>query len=208
MMIEDMAKQFGNFLWQFVDASKPTMGIQKFMCIRVRLDVTMSLKRKKKILIGKERVVYARFQYEKAVAKHQNSSITKWLREADGLISKQLEKESGSAGNNFGMERDTGHDWRRDVEKSYTILNFMPLGYGNEAYFKGYANIQNMENKRILGEVFKNGILVSENEPLEIVERKKQKRMVGSGNVRTVKVMEENTHDQSASSAGRSSRMQ
>ncbi|MBA0846029.1 hypothetical protein Goarm_022765, partial [Gossypium armourianum] len=209
MMTEVMAKKFGNFLWQFVeyDASIPTIGIQKFMCIRVRLDVTMSLKRKKKILIGKERVVYAR-----AVAKRRNSSITKWLREADGSISKQLEKESGFAGNNFGMERDTGHDWRRDVEKSYTNLNFMPLGYGKEAYFKGYDNIHNMKNRRILGEVSKNGpmelILVSKNEPFETVERKKRKRMVGGGNVRSVKVMEENTQAQSASSAGRSSRMQ
>ncbi|MBA0590764.1 hypothetical protein Gorai_019456, partial [Gossypium raimondii] len=209
MMTEVMAKKFGNFLWQFVeyDASIPTIGIQKFMCIRVRLNVTMSLKRKKKILIGKERVVYAW-----AVAKCRNSSITKWLREADGSTSKQLEKESGSTGNNFGMERVTGHDWRRDVEKSYTNLNFMPLGYGKEACFKGYANIHNMKNRRILGEVSKNGpmklILVSENKPLETVERKKRKRMVGGGNVRSVKVMEENTQDQSASSEGRSSRMQ
>lgn len=73
------------------------------------------------------------------------------------MTSKQLEKESGSIGNNFGMERDTGHDWRRDVEKSYTNLNFMPLGYGKEASFKGYANIHNMGNRGILEEVSKNG---------------------------------------------------
>ncbi|KAH1090506.1 hypothetical protein J1N35_017763 [Gossypium stocksii] len=41
------------------------MGINKFMRIRVRLDVSLQLKRKKRIQIGKERTVYARFQYEK-----------------------------------------------------------------------------------------------------------------------------------------------
>lgn len=45
-------------------------------------------------------------------------------------------------------------------------------------------------------------ILVSENEPFETVEGKKRKRMVGGGNVRSAKVVEENTQDQSASSTG------
>ncbi|KAK8298214.1 hypothetical protein V6Z11_D05G238700 [Gossypium hirsutum] len=40
------------------------MNFQSFMRIRVRLDVTILLK-KKKILIDKDRIVYAYFQYEK-----------------------------------------------------------------------------------------------------------------------------------------------
>ncbi|KAK5783716.1 hypothetical protein PVK06_038229 [Gossypium arboreum] len=62
-----MAKQFGNFLGQFLeyDTSIPTMGIKKFMHIRIRLNVTILLKRKKKVQIGKNWIVYAYFQYEK-----------------------------------------------------------------------------------------------------------------------------------------------
>ncbi|MBA0652825.1 hypothetical protein Goklo_020051 [Gossypium klotzschianum] len=37
------------------------MEIKKFMSIRIHLDVTIMLKRKKKIQIGKDRIVYARF---------------------------------------------------------------------------------------------------------------------------------------------------
>ncbi|MBA0676272.1 hypothetical protein Goari_017764 [Gossypium aridum] len=67
LMTESMAKQFGDFLGQFLDydTSFLSMGFQNFMHIRVRLDVTIPLKRKKKILIGKDRIVYAQFQYEK-----------------------------------------------------------------------------------------------------------------------------------------------
>lgn len=67
LMTEAMAKYFGGFLVQFVeyDTTIPTMGVQKYMNIRVRLDVIALSKRKKKILIGKDRVVYVRFQYEK-----------------------------------------------------------------------------------------------------------------------------------------------
>ncbi|MBA0625137.1 hypothetical protein Godav_010374, partial [Gossypium davidsonii] len=43
LMTETMAKQFGDFLGQFLenDTSISTMGIQKFMRIRIRLDVTI-----------------------------------------------------------------------------------------------------------------------------------------------------------------------
>lgn len=67
LMTETMAFQFGNFLGLFLeyDTLIPMLGIQQFMIIRVRLDVSLPLKREKMIQIGKERVVYARFQYEK-----------------------------------------------------------------------------------------------------------------------------------------------
>ncbi|XP_016722644.1 uncharacterized protein [Gossypium hirsutum] len=67
LLTKIMEKLFGNFLGQFLeyDTTIPTMGIIKFMRIRVRLDVSLPLKRKKKIQICKERIVYARFQYEK-----------------------------------------------------------------------------------------------------------------------------------------------
>ncbi|MBA0757992.1 hypothetical protein Gotri_021033 [Gossypium trilobum] len=64
---ESMAKQFGDFCGKFIeyDTSRPSLGIQNFLRIRVCLDVTAPLKRKKKVLIGKSMIVYARFKYEK-----------------------------------------------------------------------------------------------------------------------------------------------
>lgn len=53
LMSEPMAKQFGNFLGFFLeyDTSIPTMGVQKYMRIRVKLDVNQPLKRRKKIIV-------------------------------------------------------------------------------------------------------------------------------------------------------------
>ncbi|KAH1047154.1 hypothetical protein J1N35_037938 [Gossypium stocksii] len=67
LMTETMAKQFGEFLGKFLeyDTSILTLGFKRFMGIHVRLDVSTLLKQKKKIQIGKEMTVYARFQYEK-----------------------------------------------------------------------------------------------------------------------------------------------
>ncbi|MFQ6619982.1 hypothetical protein Gotur_000952, partial [Gossypium turneri] len=67
LMNESMAKQFGDFCGKFIeyDTSIPSLGIQKFLRIRVCLDVTILLKRKKKVLIGKSMIVYTRFKYEK-----------------------------------------------------------------------------------------------------------------------------------------------
>ncbi|KAH1082362.1 hypothetical protein J1N35_022123 [Gossypium stocksii] len=67
LMTEGMAKQFGDFMGQFIeyDSAAPMMGFRNFIRVRVRLDVTMPLKRKKKIQIGNATTIYARFQYEK-----------------------------------------------------------------------------------------------------------------------------------------------
>ncbi|MBA0751817.1 hypothetical protein Gogos_000716 [Gossypium gossypioides] len=67
LMLVAMAHKFGNFLCSFLeyDRTIPTLGVQRFMRINVRLDVKLPLKRKKKIMVGNDRVFYARFQYEK-----------------------------------------------------------------------------------------------------------------------------------------------
>ncbi|PPD85808.1 hypothetical protein GOBAR_DD17245 [Gossypium barbadense] len=59
-----MAKRFGDFCGRFIeyDASIPTLGIQHYMRIRICLNVDAPLKQKKKVLIGKSMVVYARFK--------------------------------------------------------------------------------------------------------------------------------------------------
>ncbi|MBA0754112.1 hypothetical protein Gogos_020106 [Gossypium gossypioides] len=61
----------GSTIWEFLetfleyDTLIPMLGFQKYMRIKVKLDVSLSLKWKKKILMGNDRVFYARFQYEK-----------------------------------------------------------------------------------------------------------------------------------------------
>ncbi|XP_017647701.1 uncharacterized protein At4g02000-like [Gossypium arboreum] len=67
LMTVSMAEQFGNFLGQFLDydMSFSSKGFHTFMHIKARLEVSKPLKRKKKILILTDRVIYARFQHEK-----------------------------------------------------------------------------------------------------------------------------------------------
>lgn len=66
-MLEAMARQFGNFLGEYMeyDTLISVLGLHKYMSIKTRIDSRLPLKRRKKILVGKDRVVYARFQYEK-----------------------------------------------------------------------------------------------------------------------------------------------
>ncbi|MBA0617918.1 hypothetical protein Godav_027328 [Gossypium davidsonii] len=58
---------FGDFCGKFIecDTSIPTLGIHHYLRIRVCLNIVAPLKRKKKFLVGKAMVVYARFKYEK-----------------------------------------------------------------------------------------------------------------------------------------------
>ncbi|KAG8491552.1 hypothetical protein CXB51_014809 [Gossypium anomalum] len=66
LITKTMAMQFGEFLGKLLeyDTFIPTLGLKKFMRIRVRLDISNPLKRTKRIQIGKATTVYARFQYE------------------------------------------------------------------------------------------------------------------------------------------------
>lgn len=67
IMTKTMAKQFGNFCGKFLqyDTSILSLGLKQYMHIRVFLDVSAPLKRKKKLQIGKTMTVYAKFKYEK-----------------------------------------------------------------------------------------------------------------------------------------------
>lgn len=53
-MSETMAKRFGDFLGEFLeyDTRIPTLAIHCYMKIRVRLDVRVPLKRRKKVQVG------------------------------------------------------------------------------------------------------------------------------------------------------------
>lgn len=63
-----MAKQFGNFIGEFVeyDLKQLNRGFQSYMHIRVKVNVKKPLKRRKNIVVpSSSSRVYARFQYEK-----------------------------------------------------------------------------------------------------------------------------------------------
>ncbi|MBA0605292.1 hypothetical protein Godav_017881 [Gossypium davidsonii] len=67
LMSEPMARQFGDFLGKFLeyDLSDRFGNSYSLMRIRVQLNVTHPLKRRKKVMVGSDRIFYARFQYEK-----------------------------------------------------------------------------------------------------------------------------------------------
>ncbi|KAH1074339.1 hypothetical protein J1N35_026667 [Gossypium stocksii] len=67
MMAESMGQKFGDFLGKFLeyDASSLALGRSSYMRIRVHLDVTAPLKRKKKIQMGDNSTAYVYFKYEK-----------------------------------------------------------------------------------------------------------------------------------------------
>lgn len=66
LMSETMAKHFGAFLGEFMkyDTHISSLGLQRYMRIKVRLDVRLTFKRRKKIQVG-DQSYYTRFQYEK-----------------------------------------------------------------------------------------------------------------------------------------------
>lgn len=65
-MSATMAKQFGDFLGSFIEYDKVvlTFGVQKFIRIKVSMDVLQPLKIRKKIIFAENCVFYAQFQYE------------------------------------------------------------------------------------------------------------------------------------------------
>ncbi|KAG8482513.1 hypothetical protein CXB51_023963 [Gossypium anomalum] len=67
MMLEAVAKKFGDFIGSFVeyDVKQIGKGYRNYMRVRVLLDVRVSLKRMKKLMIQSEKQFYAKFQYEK-----------------------------------------------------------------------------------------------------------------------------------------------
>lgn len=67
LIFEMMAKQFGDFLGQFLecDAKSISKGYQSYMRIQVRIDVKNTMKRRKKIVLGNKGCIYVRFQYER-----------------------------------------------------------------------------------------------------------------------------------------------
>ncbi|MBA0733843.1 hypothetical protein Gogos_017815 [Gossypium gossypioides] len=180
LMTESMAKQFGVFLGQFIDydTSFRSMNFQSFMRIWVRLDVTILLKKKKKILIGKDRIDISL----RAAVRRRNATISKWLREADGSECNLLDKEREFRGQNLGNENDFGSSRGGELAKSFPNPNFIPLGSGQIALNKGIDKWLNMVNRELYGADNGHGPmelqLDEENDPLHALEGKKRQRVV------------------------------
>lgn len=66
LVLESMELQFGNFLGTFFDCDMKLMGTRYrgFLRIRIFIDIRGPLKRHKKLLLGPDCSIYARFQYE------------------------------------------------------------------------------------------------------------------------------------------------
>ncbi|MBA0577607.1 hypothetical protein Golob_025036 [Gossypium lobatum] len=128
LMSESMAKQFEEFLGQFLeyDTSIRSINSHSFMRIRVQLNVTVPLKRKKKVMVGSNRIFYARFQIDpkkivfgwgisiRAVARRRSVTTSRWLREADGVDSKWIEMEGEFQGGFSRNLKDSGNFRRND----------------------------------------------------------------------------------------------
>ncbi|MBA0789335.1 hypothetical protein Gotri_025569 [Gossypium trilobum] len=199
LMSVSMAKQFGDFCGHFFeyDTSIPTLGIQSYLRIRVCLDVTAPLKRKKKVLVGKIMVVYARFKYDKLT---------------DGT--------QGNAENFAGVNQDfsinEGKTLRRKprgVEVNQNINpNMIPLGYGQYCNSSRPSKGRNGGNgmRDAEGSVYGAMELVSneEEDPIALMEGKKRQRVVESLRVPLDAVIGPGCMDVSASSSDQSSREQ
>lgn len=63
LMLKGMARQFGNFIRQFLEYETALIakGVRKFMRIKVWFDVWLPLKRKKRIINRKDNSTYAHF---------------------------------------------------------------------------------------------------------------------------------------------------
>ncbi|MBA0856165.1 hypothetical protein Goshw_024247 [Gossypium schwendimanii] len=141
-MNELMAKQFGNFCGKFIeyDSSFPTLGIQAFLRIRVRLDVTASLKRKKKVLFGKSMVVYARFKYEKLslfcficgrlAVRCRIIEKSRWLWAVDGTPHIIDNLASFKHGIPINEGKVLGRNFRGVAVNQNVNPNLIPLGSG------------------------------------------------------------------------------
>lgn len=67
MYTKAMAKKFGDFIGTFFEYDDKAIaaGLKNFMRIRVLIDICRPLKRKKNLIPGKIKEVFATFKYEK-----------------------------------------------------------------------------------------------------------------------------------------------
>ncbi|MBA0597693.1 hypothetical protein Gorai_007493 [Gossypium raimondii] len=193
LMSASMAKKFGDFCGKFIeyDTFIPTLGLQKYLRVRVCLNVTASLKRKKKVLVGKSMVVYARFKYEKLNSFWLGLIVARGGKTSEHGGEQVVTGSKNLAGVKFGnslnAERDLGLNSKRSGGNLNPNPNLVPLGSDQ---------IQGV-GKSIMGRdgcidaLTTDGlvygpmklVLDEENDPIALSDGKKRQRIVESSRV-------------------------
>ncbi|MBA0669672.1 hypothetical protein Goklo_028933 [Gossypium klotzschianum] len=205
LMTESMAKQFGDFCGKFLeyDTSIPSLGHKKYMHIRVFLDVSAPLKRKKKLslfcfICGKlghgesycpfrvrvelSKIVFGWDLSLRAVVRHRNTTMSRWLREADDS---QCNTENLESLNQIILLNDykvTGRNLRGIFENQILNPNLIPLGSVQQYVTNGQNNWRNWSKDDSVNDGLVNGpmnlVLEWENDPIAMLEGKKRQRVV------------------------------
>ncbi|MBA0573996.1 hypothetical protein Golob_001239, partial [Gossypium lobatum] len=74
-------------------------------------------------------------------------SMSRWLREVNGSVCRNLDKKSRDNGRNGRDDRDMPQIWRDDMEKLYLNQNNIPLGPRFEALLRDSVNQKNMDRE-------------------------------------------------------------
>ncbi|MBA0751816.1 hypothetical protein Gogos_000716 [Gossypium gossypioides] len=167
------------------DRTIPTLGVQRFMRINVRLDVKLPLKRKKKIMVGNDRIRQKLFGWDislHAAAKRRYVWVSRWLCESNDLIFRNLDKEGGDNGCNVRDEGDMWLGWRDNMENLYPNPNHIPLGPRIMTLSRDHNNNQLMSHRlkirgvNVVGpmDLISNG----EKDPLMTMDEKKMQQLV------------------------------
>ncbi|MFQ6620595.1 hypothetical protein Gotur_000199 [Gossypium turneri] len=210
-MSVSMAKQFGDFCGKYIeyDTSIPTLGIHHYICIRIWLNGATPLKRKKKVLVGKSMVVYARFQYEKLslfcfvcgklghgesycpvrLAIEPSKIVFGWdftlrkvVRRRNMVVSRWLRAIDGSPyseENSAGVMYGSTRGFGRNLNPNLIPLGPDSIQGGGRTVKKRDGCIANLTANGIVQGEMELD-LEEENEPLELAEGKKRQRIVES----------------------------
>ncbi|MBA0772200.1 hypothetical protein Gotri_007616 [Gossypium trilobum] len=181
LMSKAMVRQFGSFLGSFLDYDVKILMYcaKRYMRIKVQLDVRLLLKRKKKkIVLGASRTVYARFKYEKlslfcflyGKLGHGESFC---LVRPDETVSQRLDKKRSMNGCNFW---DNVMDFYPNRNQNLVrSIRFQSV--------KAKERVSNWENNLNINEPNDSRLikLGSDGEecPIQFVDKKKRQRTLG-----------------------------
>ncbi|MBA0752475.1 hypothetical protein Gogos_001308, partial [Gossypium gossypioides] len=159
---------------------------QKYLRIRVCLDVTAPLKRKKKVLLTIEpsKIVFGWDLLLRAVVRRRNTVVSRWLRAADGSPCIAENLASFKHSNSLNAGKDLGHNSRGFVGNLNSNPNLILLGsvqnHGIGKLIKGRdgSNDALVTNGLVYGPM--DLVLDEENDLITLSDGKKRQRIVKS----------------------------
>lgn len=111
------------------------------------------------------------------MVRRQNSTISQWLREADGSKVKQENKESGARIFNFGGGSDSGQKWGKTIRDYVQNPNLIPFGFRNHKLNAEKIPLPNPTHMKHVKPTRDSDPLIltlkNEDNPLNVVEGKK-----------------------------------